>query len=266
MKRNNDKNKKISIFPILIVIFGFVFFITLGYKSNIELNNKEKTLLNNELQSDKNDILEFNKVENDVEMVEIPITKLSNDKIDLNVDWDKNTSLEEFTFTNSSEKNDSDIKNDVYVNKIIIAKNIDNDQTSDNYRNPIDAYKTISTLNKSIIKEVDYHPSFFIWTSINTEEKIFINEFGEFKPLRVNMNVKCNDILIDELEYNITSNTPRWREWIEIDVRNLNSNSLNQIWNVEIIDLENDLVLESRNFKLLNDNQILSMVETKENN
>ena len=33
-----------------------------------------------------------------------------------------------------------------------------------------DAYKTISTLDESVIKEVNYHPSFFIWSSINTEE------------------------------------------------------------------------------------------------
>ena len=50
----------------------------------------------------------------------------------------------------------------------------------------------------------------------------------------------------------------------KIDVTNLNQ-LLNQIWNVEIIDLENDIVLESRNFKLLNDNLILSMNKTKNN-
>ena len=86
-----------------------------------------------------------------------------------------------------------------------------------------------------------------------------------FKPINLSMIVKCNGQIINNYNYNVTANTPRWREWIEIDVTNLNSSLLNQIWNVEIIDLENDIVLESRNFKLLNDNLILSMNKTKNN-
>ncbi len=266
MKHNTNKNKKISIFPILIVIFGFVFFINLGYKSKVDNTNIEPKLLRNTLQSNSNQLQELNNVKDDVEMKEIPKSNLSDNQIDENIFLDNNNASDkEITLNEIPYKSDSVNMNDIYVNKIIIAKNIDNDKTSDNYRNPIDAYKTISTIDESIIKEVNYHPSFFVWSSINTEEKTFINQSGEFKPLKVSMNVKCNNILIDELEYNITANTPRWREWIEIDVTNLNSSLLNQIWNVEIIDLENDIVLESRNFKLLNDNLILSMNKTKNN-
>ena len=53
-------------------------------------------------------------------------------------------------------------RSDIYVNKVVVAKNIDNDKTSENYRNPIDAYKTISTLDQSVIKEINYQPSLFV--------------------------------------------------------------------------------------------------------
>lgn len=256
MKRNINKNKKISMLPMLIVVFGFIFFITLGYKTSLESNIEKPTQLNTSMNI-QNNVLEKH---NDDEIIEILTPEFNNNAIDINADLDNNVILnEELILNDDSEKNILIKRSDIYVNKVIVAKNIDNDKTSENYRNPIDAYKTISTLDQSVIKEINYQPSFFIWSSINTEEKTFINQSGEFEPLKINMVVKCNDIIIEELEYNITANTPRWREWIEIDVTNLSSNSLNQVWNVEIIDLKNDMILESRNFKLLNDNQILSM-------
>ena len=152
-------------------------------------------------------------------------------------------------------------ENNIYVNKIIISKNIDNDKSSDTYRNPIDAFKTISTLDESVIKEVDYYPTLFIWSSVNTENVSLINENEEFEPINLSMTLKCKEKLVDKLDYTITANTPRWREWIEINLENIDQNMLNEFWNVEIVDNRNNVVLESRNFKLIDSNTVLEQTE-----
>ncbi len=146
--------------------------------------------------------------------------------------------------------------NNIIINSIKIAKDIDRDKTSDSYREPISAFQTITTLDKNITKEIDYYPSFYIWSSINTEN-IELNQIIDktqdntniIKPIELLMSIKCGNQLIKELEYQISARTPRWREWIEIDLSQFEEKLLNGEWNVEIINLENKEILESRNFK-----------------
>ena len=133
-------------------------------------------LLKNTPQSNSNQLQELNDVKDDVEMIEIPKSNLSDNQIDENIFLDNNKiSDKEITLNEILYKSDAVNMNDIYVNKIIIAKNIDNDNTSDNYRNPIDAYKTISTLDESIIKEVNYHPSFLYGQVLILRKKHLIN-------------------------------------------------------------------------------------------
>ena len=116
-------------------------------------------------------------------------------------------------------------------------------------------------MDQSVVKEVDYYPTLFVWSSVNTENVVLINEDGEIEPVNLSMTLKCKNKLIDKLDYTITANTPRWREWIEINLENIDQNMLNEFWNVEIVDNRNNAVLESRNFKLIDSNTVLEQTE-----
>ena len=67
------------------------------------------------------------------------------------------------------------------------------------------------------------------------------------------MIVKCNDSIVKNYNFDVTANTPRWREWVEIDLQSIDNELLNQFWTVEIVDNTNKNTLESRSFKLIND-------------
>lgn len=255
---NKKKKNKSNIITNIIAIFGFLFMLTLGFKSSDsqnELSNNEKTedksMKNNELFLDieKNisnyETLSFEEI-NDDEINDLEITSAITKIIDNNIDNDKNNDIDNEIFEN----------NDVYVNKIVISKNIDNDISSDNYRNPIDSYKTITTKDKNVLKEIKYHPEFYIWSSINTENKTFLNENGDFVPLEMSMDIMCSNEIIQNLNFTITANTPRWREWIKIDLNELENKFLNQMWTVEIKNNTNDKIIESRSFKLIRDNEV----------
>ena len=255
---NKKKKNKSNLITNIIAIFGFLFMLTLGFKSSDsqnELSNNEKTedksMKNNELFLDieKNisnyETLSFEEI-NDDEINDLEITNAITKIIDNNIDNDKNNDIDNEIFEN----------NDVYVNKIVISKNIDNDISSDNYRNPIDSYKTITTKDKNVLKEIKYHPEFYIWSSINTENKTFLNENGDFVPLEMSMDIMCSNEIIQNLNFTITANTPRWREWIKIDLNELENKFLNQMWIVEIKNNSNDKIIESRSFKLISDNEV----------
>ena len=143
-----------------------------------------------------------------------------------------------------------DFENEIFVNKIIIAKNIDNDKESAQYREPIESYKTITTAHKEVVKEINYYPSFFIWASINTENVELENENDEIEPVNLSMSVKCNNQNVKKIDYNITAITPRWREWIEIDLTSFEEDTFKGKWEVEIINTDTEEVLESRTFEL----------------
>jgi len=235
----NIKNNNYSFTAWVFVVISCIFIVSIGYKSkaNSDLAKiHKKNTLNNKITENKK--INITKVEQKKE--------INNNKEDkLNTNGNVNT---------VSESNSE--SNNVFVNKIIISKNIDNDENSNTYRNPIDAFKTITTLDDSVIKEIDYEPLFFIWTSINTEDYSLINNKKEFEPINLSMTVKCKNKLIKKLDYTITANTPRWREWVKIDLTNIEEEFLNELWQVEIID-DDDNILETRNFKLIKEQKIL---------
>ena len=55
---------------------------------------------------------------------------------------------------------------------------------------------------------------------------------------------------IKKIDYNITAVTPRWREWIEIDLTSFEEDTFKGKWEVEIINTDTEEVLESRTFEL----------------
>ena len=237
----------------IFVLLSCAFVVAIGYKaknaSALTIQDETVTNVNNNIDDETWEGL-FEEVVEEVNENDVA----EDENIEINKEEIDNI----FIADDITEQKDNE--SEVYVNKIIISKNIDYDKSSDTYRNPIDAFKTISTLNQSVVKEVDYYPTLFVWTSVNTENVSLVNEDGEIEPVNLSMTLKCKNKLIDKLDYTITAKTPRWREWIEINLENVDEDVLNEFWNVEIVDNKNNTVLESRNFKLLDSNTILEQV------
>lgn len=162
----------------------------------------------------------------------------------------------------------------IFVNNIKIAKQIDSDESSDTYREPISSYKTITTLDKNVTKTIDYYPEFYIWTSINTEfmdlnqkNQVAANEsesINILQPAKLSMIVTCNENVISEFDYQINAKTPRWREWVKIDLTQFETESIMGQWNVQIINQNNNEVLESRNFTFEKELDIEQIKQTAE--
>lgn len=162
----------------------------------------------------------------------------------------------------------------IFVNNIKIAKQIDSDESSDTYREPISSYKTITTLDKNVTKTIDYYPEFYIWTSINTEfmdlnqkNQVAANEsesINILQPAKLSMIVTCNENVISEFDYQINAKTPRWREWVKIDLTQFETESIMGQWNVQIINQNNNEVLESRNFTFEKEMNIEQIKQTAE--
>lgn len=170
------------------------------------------------------------------------------------VQSNNNENLELIDVADQSEEK-TELENSIFVNSIKIAKQIDIDENSDTYRDPINAYKTITTLDENITKEISYYPSFYIWTSINTEsmalntiETSSVEGLHTLNPAQLKMSVTCNNNIISEFNFQINAKTPRWREWIEIDLTQFESESIMGQWNIEIINTANNQILETRNF------------------
>ena len=154
-----------------------------------------------------------------------------------------------------NQKHETKSQKNIFVNSIKIAKDIDRDKTSGTYREPINAFQTITTLDENVTKEIDYYPSFYIWSSVNTENiglhQIVDNTKDEtriIKPIELLMSIKCEEKIIKELEYQVSARTPRWREWVKINLSEFEKELLTETWNVQIINRENKEILESRNF------------------
>ena len=161
----------------------------------------------------------------------------------------------EIEVSSEIDNNFINTKESILVNSIKIAKKVDTDPNSNSYREPINAYKTITTLDDKIVKDIDFYPSFYIWTSINTEklelntiEKSVSNEVIFLNPTTLSMVVTCNEIQISEFEFNINAKTPRWREWIEVDLTQFESEFIVGNWNVKIINKKDNQILENRSF------------------
>ena len=147
----------------------------------------------------------------------------------------------------------NDNKSLISINSIKIAKLIDTDENSESYREPINSFKTITTLDEDVLKEINYYPEFYVWTSINTEQAELSkiddqDDLYEFSPVRLSMIVTCNNLTISKNDYQINAKTPRWREWVKIDLNPFESESIIGNWNVKIINLDNEEVLETRSF------------------
>ena len=89
MKHNTNKTKDKYITNPNSNIW-FCIFINLGYKSKVDNTNIEPKLLKNTLQSNSNQLQELNDVKDDVEMIEIPKSNLSDNQIDENIFLDNN--------------------------------------------------------------------------------------------------------------------------------------------------------------------------------
>ena len=201
---------------------------------------------------------------------------LTSENINDNLDEQSSTEMNlnndnAFEIKKSIESNQINNQKSIFVNSIKIAQAVDRDKTSDTYREPINAFQTITTLDKNVTKEINYYPLLYVWSSINTENialhQILDNAEDKeetIKPIELSMSIKCGDQVIKELNYQVSAKTPRWREWVEINLSELKEESLKNTWSVQIIDQENKEILESRNFMLkknLSDNMIKQTAE-----
>tara|TARA_Y100001970_G_C14026024_1_gene746064 strand:+ start:72 stop:836 length:765 start_codon:yes stop_codon:yes gene_type:complete len=153
----------------------------------------------------------------------------------------------------------------IFINNIKIAQNIDMDKESESYREPINAYKTITTLNTDVIKEINYYPLLYVWTSMNTENISLNNPIdNKIEPVQLVMTIKCNDHIVKQVDYQINAKTPRWREWVEIDLSQFETESIMGLWNVEIYNKKNQEVIESRNFKFYKNLELEEVKQTAE--
>jgi|TARA_B110000495_G_scaffold65955_1_gene56150 hypothetical protein len=234
----NNKRNYISTYIFILSSFCLVLF--LAY------NNTEKDIM-----SISNNKTEEFWVENDTNQPVLITNSLEIESNQIN----DNVDIEDTNEFNLSENEDDidylekdvkeAIKDNFFINKIIVTESIDDDKTSATFREPINSYKTITTLDKNVVKNINYYPNLYVWTSINTEDIDFINN----KPLNLSLNISCNNNEISNLDFDITAKTPRWREWVEIDLSNLETNTYNGVWNVKIINRKDDSVIESRVFK-----------------
>ena len=234
----NNKRNYISTYIFILSSFCLVLF--LAY------NNTEKDII-----SISNNKTEQFRVENDINQPVLITNSLEIESNQIN----DNVDIEDTNEFNLSENEDDidylekdvkeAIKDNFFINKIIVTESIDDDKTSATFREPINSYKTITTLDKNVVKNINYYPNLYVWTSINTEDIDFINN----KPLNLSLNISCNNNEISNLDFDITAKTPRWREWVEIDLSNLETNTYNGVWNVKIINRKDDSVIESRVFK-----------------
>tara|TARA_B100001540_G_C15708264_1_gene597250 strand:+ start:37 stop:939 length:903 start_codon:yes stop_codon:yes gene_type:complete len=249
----NKSNNKSNLSAWIFVLLSCAFIISIAYNNK---SNELETIAN----TDNQIIDSKNNLNNEDDFNEIDLAYDNDNELDVEQKIDVEQEIDEDIVIKENIAEQKNNENDIYVNKIIISKNIDDDKNSDTYRNPIDAFKTISTLDESVVKEINYYPTLFVWSSVNTENVSLVNDEEKFNPINLSMTLKCKDKLIDKLEYSVTANTPRWREWIEINLEEVDEDMLNEFWNVEIVDNSNNNILESRNFKLLDYNTVLEQV------
>jgi len=245
MKKNNLSKYLFGISAFIIV------FLLASYTNDSKVD--AKIIQESDFSIDKEKLNELtnqtiNEEESDVELVE--------------------SEIEESTEIND---NVTDANQPIVVNSIKIAKKVDTDPNSNSYREPINAYKTITTLDNKVIKDIDYYPSFYIWTSINTEslelnlsEMSSSSELLVSNPANLSMLITCNEIQVSEFEFNVNAKTPRWREWVEVDLTQFESESIVGNWNVKIINKKDNQILENRSFSFNKDWEADELRQTAE--
>jgi hypothetical protein len=254
------KNNKINKYLFGLGAFALVFYLVINtneQNTKIISNQKDSKIEEHNLNQIKND--DFSITEEKLkELTSLPTTQ--------NETFESNN-------TNNKYVDEIEDEKSIFINSIKIAKHIDLDEMSDTFREPINAYKTITTLDKSVTKEIDYYPLFYIWTSINTENvdlnktiELGDNEqsenLNELIPPKLSMIVRCNENIINEFDYQINAKTPRWREWVEIDLTQFKTEAIMGKWNIQIIN--NNEILETRNFIFKKDFDIDEIKQTAE--
>tara|TARA_B110000263_G_C15278524_1_gene497094 strand:- start:290 stop:1192 length:903 start_codon:yes stop_codon:yes gene_type:complete len=259
-KGEKMKNNKINKYLFGLGAFALVFYLVINtneQNTKIISNQKESKIEEYNLNQIKND--DFSITEEKLkELTSLPTTQ--------NETFESND-------TNNKYLDEIEDEKSIFINSIKISKQIDLDEMSDTFREPINAYKTITTLDKSVTKEIDYYPLFYIWTSINTENmdlnktiELGDNEqsenLNELNPPKLSMIVRCNGNIINEFDYQINAKTPRWREWVEIDLTQFKTEVIMGQWNIQIIN--NNEILETRNFTFKKDLDIDEIKQTAE--
>ena len=206
--------------------------------------SKTNATLEEQIKLTKND---FSKNENELEIVQKSKKTIHKSESSNEDEIFDEKSISDF------EDIDSLDKAEIFVNKIVVSKNVDTDEESVTYREFIkDEYQTITTTIPGIIKNINYYPSFFVWASVNTENVNLKNEENDqIEPINLSLVISSDEQELQRLDYEVTSITPRWRQWVEIDLSLLEQEIVKGTWEVQIINNENQEVLESRNFKLI---------------
>ena len=230
--------KKNNLSPYLFILSSLSLILFIGYKSNDTIKENDFSLTTKQVEDNIND----SKKNEEIITNENSISDKYTDNI-INDEFIENIALEEEELTSYDKEN-------ITINSIKIAQYIDTDQESKSYRDPIDKFETITTVHESVTKEIDYYPSFFVWSSTNTENTVLEDKNGNINPINLSMIIKHENNEIKKIDYQIPASTPRWREWTEINLTDFDNKILNGVWNVEIINNDNSEVLESRNFKL----------------
>ena len=70
---------------------------------------------------------------------------------------------------------------------------------------------------------------------LNLREMSSSGELLVLNPANLSMLITCNEIQVSEFEFNVNAKTPRWREWVEVDLTQFESESIVGNWNVKII-------------------------------
>ena len=247
MKKNNLSKYLFGISAFIIV------FLLASYTNDSKVD--AKIIQESDFSIDKEKLNELtnqtiNEEETDVELVESEIEE----SIEIN-------------------DNVTDTNQPIVVNSIKIAKKVDTDPNSNSYREPINAYKTITTLDNKVVKDIDYYPSFYIWTRINTEnlelnmrEMSSSGELLVLNPANLSILITCNEIQVSEFEFYVNAKTPRWREWVEVDLTQFESESIVGNWNVKIINKKDNQILENRSFSFNKNWEIDELRQTAEIN
>ena len=83
-------------------------------------------------------------------------------------------------------------------------------------------------------------------------------------PANLSMLITCNEIQVSEFEFNVNAKTPRWREWVEVDLTQFESESIVGNWNVKIINKKDNQILENRSFSFNKDWEADELRQTAE--
>ena len=145
----NKSNNKSNLSAWIFVLLSCAFIISIAYNNK---SNELETIAN----TDNQIIDSKNNLNNEDDFNEIDLAYDNDNKLDVEQKIDVEQEIDEDIVIKENIAEQKNNENDIYINKIIISKNIDDDKNSDTYRNPIDAFKTISTLDESVVKEINY--------------------------------------------------------------------------------------------------------------